>query len=609
MTNFTLSLKCTSTKEFSQQNSPNSNSPQVCPSCGSLISPTPRRYQGTSASGNNKGFKVHTNIALALSLEQICYPCTEKARKKDPYAQDVECEEVEVPFVFRVLNVELAAMGVRLNLKLNKPRHDAYWDREDILRGQELTKTNLDEQEIRFEMEREKDRQQIKKAFIGQKDKNMIDIQRFKTEDELKWINNDENITREICKKEKRRRRKVKVMREGDGMRTPSKKEKKDEKDDDKSKSSSSKKSPNKFDRNRWLSDSETTESETGPNYVRGGAETSTDSDSSCGKSKYVHTGPMPIQKRRKIAAAEKKMSILNPDGTRTYLDQNSDEEKNGKKNDSADVSTSPGSKGSKSDDNSTSSSSSSERSDSNDEDFSDFFSDDSYAKKVKAIPQERIEHGWQVGSENWFNIERKKKEKDIKHRRREKKRARKKELREAGKKADDIDNILRKEERKGDFEVTSESEVAEVSSGVTSGSDSEADAAGEMKKAAKANAAKQPKSKNTPKSNLSFRQELLLKKTPTRIPRAFDDRPGLIHYDFDKIALRKGENYDQMEERLKKEEEDEERRKKEEEELQEERRIEEQELKEFLAVLRKDLPDMPEEGVEDGGSSSENGE
>jgi len=63
--------------------------------------------------------------------EAVCVPCTRERRKTDPLAPEVICPAKDLPFVFRLLTVELAAMGINLKLSLRDQVEDAYHRSEE----------------------------------------------------------------------------------------------------------------------------------------------------------------------------------------------------------------------------------------------------------------------------------------------------------------------------------------------------------------------------------------------------------------------------------------------------------------------------------------------
>jgi len=83
----------------------------VCPECGSLVTPKPKREQTTFAGGFNSA-KYREDQAGATSMEQVCYCLGD--------CKPTVCHEVQVPFTWRLLTVEMAALGINLKLSLNK---------------------------------------------------------------------------------------------------------------------------------------------------------------------------------------------------------------------------------------------------------------------------------------------------------------------------------------------------------------------------------------------------------------------------------------------------------------------------------------------------------
>ncbi|CAD7924526.1 unnamed protein product [Amoebophrya sp. A120] len=95
-----------------------------CPKCGSIITPVPQQYETRKKQQGNGGFAFEkTTRSLANA---VCPPCTRKAKKEDPNAEDVICEPKDIPFSYRLLTVEFAAMGINLEMRLNNGTTDAY---------------------------------------------------------------------------------------------------------------------------------------------------------------------------------------------------------------------------------------------------------------------------------------------------------------------------------------------------------------------------------------------------------------------------------------------------------------------------------------------------
>lgn len=122
----------------------------VCPCCGSIITPVPKQESGAGSAfsanrtaysrdanrgmislrENRDGLQYHggggTSFGARAITTAICPPCSRKARQSDPNAKDIECVAKDIPFVYRLLTVEFAAMGINLQMKLTDPVYDAY---------------------------------------------------------------------------------------------------------------------------------------------------------------------------------------------------------------------------------------------------------------------------------------------------------------------------------------------------------------------------------------------------------------------------------------------------------------------------------------------------
>lgn len=94
----------------------------VCTRCGSMITPLVKQKIVSAAGAIGGGANRTTKTAKTA----VCGPCTTQIREKDKSAGEVQCEPVEVPFVFRLLTVEMGAMGIELKLKLKDEHFDSY---------------------------------------------------------------------------------------------------------------------------------------------------------------------------------------------------------------------------------------------------------------------------------------------------------------------------------------------------------------------------------------------------------------------------------------------------------------------------------------------------
>merc|ERR1712194_337768 len=106
----------------------------VCPECGSIVTPTPRQADRglVEKVAGGAGFFGQGRATTGA----ICIPCTKEKKRVDPTAAEVVCQAEDIPFVFRLLVVEMAAMGINLRLELRDQVEDAFGGAED--RGKKL---------------------------------------------------------------------------------------------------------------------------------------------------------------------------------------------------------------------------------------------------------------------------------------------------------------------------------------------------------------------------------------------------------------------------------------------------------------------------------------
>lgn len=77
----------------------------VCPECGSLVSAVPSKLK-TEGTLSKRGLRL---------LAWECAPCSRET------GRTVTCRRVPIPYVFRYLVCEMAAMNINLRLKLHDP--------------------------------------------------------------------------------------------------------------------------------------------------------------------------------------------------------------------------------------------------------------------------------------------------------------------------------------------------------------------------------------------------------------------------------------------------------------------------------------------------------
>jgi len=77
----------------------------VCPECGYLMTAVP-------SAGPNSGQLGSAGISARM-LPYVCVPCSKEKKR------DIVCHRVPIPYVFRYLTCELAAMNINLQLKLH----------------------------------------------------------------------------------------------------------------------------------------------------------------------------------------------------------------------------------------------------------------------------------------------------------------------------------------------------------------------------------------------------------------------------------------------------------------------------------------------------------
>ncbi|CAD7935226.1 unnamed protein product [Amoebophrya sp. A25] len=106
----------------------------VCPECGSIITPVPKLTQGQGAhtGGPQLNAAAAAGRRSCMVTEAVCPPCTRRKRERMAESREemgdpeVRCVAKDIPFVFRLLSVEFAAMGINLQMKLDKNEEDVY---------------------------------------------------------------------------------------------------------------------------------------------------------------------------------------------------------------------------------------------------------------------------------------------------------------------------------------------------------------------------------------------------------------------------------------------------------------------------------------------------